>query len=392
MGRFFALALALAAVFPLTGAAVEMPERFNVGGYVKVPGAPSYRLVPAATPSPLPASGSAAHDSAVAAAKTYLADFPKTTALMLLDADGVVFEAYRGMGNPEAEFFSMSIAKSLTSLAVGKAVCAGKIESLDVAARRLVPELDNNNFGRATIRQLLTMRSGAYVPRFAGQPKFKTGIGQSPLTGKPFHVQFWPIRLGQVTISDLLWGQGWEDVVKDGAQPPGEQFYYKSGDTMTLGLVVQRATDMTLAEYFEREIWQGLGPEGTAHWETDRDGVTTAASGFQARLRDWARLARWILAEYPKQDCFGNYVRDATRQHTSTQSPGKRLQNPLRGYGYQWWTDNIHAPGFWAAGYAGQYMGIDPESKKIVIKFSYATDGPSRRALFNIFKEWSAAP
>ena len=45
---------------------------------------------------------------------------------------------------------------------------------------------------------------------FGGRPKYSSGMGQRPRNGKPFGGPSWPIRLGQISISDVLWGKIWE--------------------------------------------------------------------------------------------------------------------------------------------------------------------------------------
>ena len=291
-------ALAVGAAPPAS--ANRMLEKYNVGGYVAVPGAKSYALGADRDPAVLPRATGTTRNSAqvqrtIAAASAYIKRFRATTALMLIDGGTVIFEQYQGLGGPKRQFFSMSIAKSLTSLAVGKAMCGGKIESLETRAGTIVPELNANHLGASTIAQLLMMSSGAYRPKFGGQPNYVGGVGHNPLTGRPYRGSFWPLRRGQLMISDTLWGPAWARVRGKNPDLPGRYFYYKSGDTMALAVVVQRATGMTLARYFEKSVWRHIGSSGEARWELDHEGTTAAASGFQARLADWARLALWVV-------------------------------------------------------------------------------------------------
>jgi len=118
----------------------------------------------------------------------------------------------------------MSIGKSMTSLALGKLLCSGGIRNLDVVANTLIPELGNSGYGRSTIKQLLTMSSGSYKPFKYGQPKYKDGIGDNPVTGKPLAGETWAMRLGQVTVEDILWGSLWHTVQMKHQNNPGEKF------------------------------------------------------------------------------------------------------------------------------------------------------------------------
>lgn len=373
---------------------IRVQPRFMLGDFIRVARPPAHEFAPHAPPRALPDAtagmrAEASHRRAVDDAAAYLDKYPETL-VMLMVADGrIVFQAYRGDAAPDRPLYSMSIAKSLTGLAVGQALCAGLIPSLDARVADQVPELGINNFGRSTLRDLLTMRSGAYVSTFIGQPKFRGGLGRRPRTGKPYRGYGWPVRLGQVTVADVLWGSAWRRVENADADPPGRVFGYKGADTLAAATVVARAAGVSLAAYFDRTVWQSVRGAGPGAWEADRDGATVASSGAQFRLTDWGRIAQWVLTARAGGDCFGTYLRSATSTRVSTQRPGRRAHPHFAGYGYQWWTENRHAPGFWAVGYAGQYIAIDPASRRILIKFGYAQYGRSARDLFELFAAWT---
>jgi len=339
--------------------------------------------MPANSPRKLDHDGAAVPTTLKNEFDRYLKDYPATTALLALEKGRLVYEAYQGVGRENSEFFSMSMAKSLSSMTVGMALCHGKLPSLEISANQIVPEFGQGAYGRSTIRQLLMMSSGAYEPQKAGQPGFQNGIGQNPRNNKTFNGASWPLRLGQASISELLWGKWWDQVTHKNAAEPGALFAYKSGDSLALSKIVERATGTSLAAYFETHIWRQIGAEGSAHWETDKDGSTINSSGFQARARDWARLALWAADQYDQDTCFGQYMRAAT----TPQIPVKD-RSSFRAYGYQWWVNNKVTPGFWALGYAGQMMGIDPADKRILLKFSYRQDKGSGLEIFKLFTRW----
>ena len=363
--------------------AKKMRPEFNVGGYLKFNKTPAYEFIPANSPRKLNHDGTKLPINQKNEFDQYLKNYPATTALLALENGQLVYEAYQGVGRETSEFFSMSMAKSLSSMTVGMALCQGKLASLEIPANQIVPEFGQGAYGRSTIRQLLMMSSGAYEPQNAGQPGFQNGIGRNPRNGKPFNGASWPLRLGQVSISELLWGKWWDQVTHKNASEPGAVFAYKSGDSLSLSKITERATGTPLAAYFDRHIWQQIGAEGTAHWETDKDGSTINSSGFQARARDWARLALWTAQQYHQDNCFGQYLRQATQ----SQIPIK-TRSSFRAYGYQWWVNNKIAPGFWALGYAGQMMGIDPARNRIIIKFSHQRGKGSGLQIFKLFSRW----
>lgn len=372
----------------------KMDPTHNVGGYIDAGTTKPHTFTTYGPPRPLPVMSKADRNNTNnnlirKKIDQYLEDFPATTAILLIDDGKILLEAYQGVGRPSSEFYSMSIGKSMTSLAVGKALCAGYIDSLDKKANILVPELGQSGFGRSTVRQLLMMSSGAYRSARSGQPAFKNGIGLHPEYGRPYKGYSWPMRLGQTSVDDLLWGRDWQQVLNKNVHSPGENFIYKGADTLALGKIVERVTGMPLARYFEQSVWRDVKPEAPGHWEADRNGSTMASSGFQARLRDWGRIGVWILDSLAQSDCFGQYLTRATQTQISTPKGSKSL---FRGYGYQWWTEGKLAPGFWGLGYAGQMLAINPDTRKIMIKFAYRHDYGSAGTLMRLFKQWNAAP
>ena len=86
-----------------------------------------------------------------------------------------------------------------------------------------------------------------------------------------------------------------------------------------------------------------------------------------------------------KPGCFGDYLRQATTTQIENARLGSGAGRTFDGYGYQWWTDNQYAPGFWGKGYAGQDMAINPKTNKILLKFSYR----STRGIYKVFRDWN---
>ena len=81
---------------------------------------------------------------------------------LMIIKDGVVqVERYQYERTPKHRFLSNSMAKSITSLAVGFALQEGKIRSLDDRAELYAKALRGTLLGQTTIRNLLRMASGA---------------------------------------------------------------------------------------------------------------------------------------------------------------------------------------------------------------------------------------
>ncbi len=235
--------------------------------------------IPTADPSGMNRHG---NRGAVKGAVDYMKAWPNAVAMMLIDQGTIIFEGYQGIASESQDLYSMSMSKSMTSLAVGRALCDGLIHDLDDKAATYVPHLKGNNLGKSTIRQLLTMSSGAFVSEKAGKPKFKTldfRLGMN-----------WALRRGSISISSMLWGKVWRDIDGQNSHQPGKLFAYKAHDTLALGAVIRSITGKSLAAYWEETIWASAGGVGPGHWEADIDGATMAHAGLQLRLRDWGRV------------------------------------------------------------------------------------------------------
>jgi CubicO group peptidase (beta-lactamase class C family) len=74
-------------------------------------------------------------------------------------------------------------------------------------------------------------------------------------------------------------------------RPPGEEFRYNNYHPLLLGLVLERATGMSVSEYMATRLWQPLGAEADATWNLDSEGsgFEKMESGLNAAPVDYAR-------------------------------------------------------------------------------------------------------
>jgi len=275
-------------------------------------------------------------------------------ALLLLERDGsVLFEKYQQGAGPEDLILGYSMTKSLTSVAMGQALCEGLVASVADPAERYADVLKGTAFGSASIEQLLTMASAA-----------KRSI---PGAGQP--VQGWTSDLLRHHTVDVRsgfkrFGTGGPD-----ASALGE-FEYKGMDSQAIGAVIAGATKQPVPDYASAKVWQQIGAEADARWLVDRNGDASTAEGFGARVRDWGRLALYVRDEMAssRNTCFAEYLKKATTMQIKNTSNHARA---FGGYGYQFWTDNWRAKGvYWMEGYGGQMVATDRRSGRVMVMFS----------------------
>lgn len=273
----------------------------------------------------------------------------RNTGLLVLKGDTIAVERYQYDRKPEHRMQSYSMAKTVVAMLIGIALAEGKIGSIDDLAAQYVPELKGHPYGETKLRDLLTMSSGV---RFREDYDGKDDV--SVLARKTIYQQ------GPGGVDSVL-------TFTERARPAGEKFYYASGETQVLGLVLRAATGKPLAEYLSEKIWQPMGAEADATWLIDAGGYELGYMGLNATLRDWGRLGL-LLANYGnlngRQIIPAEWVRAATRVNSPHLAVGTATR--FNGYGYQTWlVDNEGR--FALLGVRGQGVFVDPKSKVVVV-------------------------
>jgi len=175
---------------------------------------------------------------------------------------------------------------------------------------------------------------------------------------------------------DMVWGTGSKGTIASIAQfnrriaPPGTRFYYASIEPDVLGLVLQSAVKKSASNYLREKIWEPIGTEADAKWLIDAEGFEVAHHGFNAVLRDYARLGRLLAhdgAWQGRQIIPAQWMLDATTTRPSDAylAPGRTTPNSL-GYGYLMWLMPGTRRQFTPIGFLGQRILVDPASKLIM--------------------------
>lgn len=292
-------------------------------------------------------------------AKRLLDDlFGRNNSKMLVVAQGstILYEKYSfGVGKRNTPL-GYSMSKSMTSLAVGKAICDGHISSVDDPLKNYLPKLSGTSWGEASVRNVLRMSSGAYYTsmQYNGHKnhEMEQFIGSAIAEGR-MNTDFMELMLK----SDE---QRFE---------PGKFFNYSNFDTIALGLLVQAATGMPLSQYFEKTVWADSGSESQGAWFINGKNQTSTYNGFSARPHDWIRIGLLVLRELKNDSsCFGKFLNEATKTQINSWGPAS-------GYGYQIWTQCGSGTDFCFVGFGGQYLLFNTE-KNLVLYHHATTHSP----------------
>jgi len=315
--------------------------------------------------SPLPrAANPAAVTYRYKGANYTLADYldrQRATGLLILKNGEIVAEHYRYGRKDDARFLSFSMAKSVTSLLIGKALSMGLIASLDDPAEKYAKDLAGSPYGATTVRQLLRMSSGlTFTERYDGKDdlsRLSRAAAGVPGAGLPI------------------------DVLKSVAErhsPPGEKFVYASAETDVLGRVLAAAAGKNMSELTTEWLWKPMGAEHDAFWRVSVDGQEQANGGFNASLRDWARLGQLLANNGRAVDKVTgqpgalqvvplDYLLDATDPARQPPAFKPRKATPYFGYGYQFWLMPLKARTFAMQGIHGQTVYVQPSTGMVMV-------------------------
>ncbi len=285
----------------------------------------------------------------------YLSRNPVTGFLIAKD-DRILFEGYQYGRTDRDRFVSQSMVKSIIGMLVGIAISEGAIKSVDDTVEIYVPGFRGSEYGRTSIRDLLHMSSGVEFGEEQDGGRDLNRLWRDMVAGSGIS------RKG--TIDSIV-------QFNHRIAPPGTRFYYASVEPDVLGVVLHQATGRSLSDYLQEKIWQPIGAEADAKWLLDAAGFEVAHFGFNAVLRDYARLGRLLAHDGAwdgKQVIPAQWMLDATTVRASDAylAPGKADRD--FGYGYLLWLMPWGPRQFAMFGALGQRVCIDPASKLVMMQ------------------------
>ncbi len=267
----------------------------------------------------------------------------KTIAFLIIKNDSIWFEKYYDGYSMDSKTNSFSMAKSVVSAALGKALQRGEIKSLDDKVINYLPELKGKFKDEVTVGDLSSMASGldwdeSYYSAFS-------------ITTQAYFDR--DLRSVMLNLD-----------IKD---KPGEQFIYKSGDTQLLAMVLEKATGMPLAEYVSTYFWQPMGADNDALWQIDHkgDGIEKSYCCFTSGARDFARFGK-LYKEHGRWN--DEQILDST---FVAKSVTPRFADAPE-YGYGWWLKNYKGKDFfYMRGHLGQFIIVCPEDDLIIVRLGH---------------------
>jgi CubicO group peptidase (beta-lactamase class C family) len=284
----------------------------------------------------------------------------RTQAFIVIQNDAIKYEKYFNGASRDTIVTSFSIAKSVASTLMGIAISEGYIKSVHDPITDYLPELAERDpaFANITIRDLLMMSSGIKYEEFPF------------VSGDDVKTYLYP-NLRQLALKDTR-------VVG----VPGRKFLYNNYHPLLLGLILERATGTSVANYLQEKIWKPIGMEYTSSWSLDEKGFEKMESGINARARDFAKFGRLFLHNGNwdgVQVVPADWVAEATQADTSVDYASYYpddfiFKNGQGYYKYMWWgiQRNAQTYDFIAWGNKGQYIYVSPQKNLIILRFGEA--------------------
>ncbi|MFN4233550.1 MAG: serine hydrolase domain-containing protein [Bacteroidia bacterium] len=255
--------------------------------------------------------------------------------------DSILFERYFDGYNKNDVLTSFSLAKVYMSALIGIAVDEHKIKSIDSPITEYLPELKKNKkLETITIKHLLEHRSGI---------KYK-------------EVPFNP--LGK--MSTLYYSRNMEKKILPrlkSKMPPGLKYEYQSINTFLLGIILERATGKSPAEYLSEKIWIPLGMESNASWMLDRkNGKEKTFCCINAQARDHARFGTL----YINKGQWNN--QQIVSEKWIEQSIPCQPNDTTFVFPFHWQSGYCNRKDFNARGLYEQYIFVDPKTNLVIVQ------------------------
>ena len=263
-----------------------------------------------------------------------------TIAYVIIKNDSIWFEKYYDGFNENSKTNSFSMAKSITTSLLGKAIMDGYIEDLNQPVSDFYPEYD---YAKTTVGDLASMASG---------------LDWIELYTNPFCITAranYDNDLAETILN--------QKVVKT----PGVEFEYLSGSTALLGMVIQKATDKPLAKYLSESFWKPLGTTNDALWQLDdkEHRLAKAFTSISSNAKDFARFGK-LYKDHGKWG--GKQLLDSA---FVTKSITPRFAESPE-YGYGWWLKDIGNKHFFMMrGHLGQYVFVEPNDNIIIVRLGH---------------------
>ena len=261
---------------------------------------------------------------------------------------------------------SFSMAKTITTLLVQKAIQEGYIKSWDEKVLDWLPWVQGDYAKDLTLRHLSTMTAG-----LNWRENYFAPLG---ITARAYY-------------SDDVEGVMRSVIVES---KPGSNWEYQSGATQLLGMVLMKALQTPakglksfaqISDYASEKLWIPLGMENDAQWSLDhKDGRELTFCCLNASSRDFGKLGLLVLNN---GNWNGEQIIDSAFLSLASQ-PWKFIN-----YGHSFWVSpSTEVPFYYYQGLKGQYIVIIPSKNMVIVRTGNGVKREDKEYVFTCLRTY----
>ena len=278
----------------------------------------------------------------------------KTDSLLIAYKNKLLFESYFRRGRRNYPHYQMSITKSYTAYAIGRAIQMGYLtmEDLHKPIVSFLDQIEPDHLAKGTdkitLDQAMQMRSGIRLP--------KKKIGEI--------IQRPNLLLGQGQARAFLqFSQDLPDIPDSSLQP----FKYQSSDTVLTMQVLEAVVPGTAKDFIRKQLLKPMGISNYG-WQEDLSGFPKSAAGSSLLSRDMIKMGLLTLNQGKcngKQHLPKEFVKKATTPLLFKGTTGSD-------YGYFWWYQDRQIkdkkyPCIQGRGAGGQFIFVFPTLELVAV-------------------------
>ena len=270
-----------------------------------------------------------------------------TVAFLIIKNDSLWYEKYYDGYSEKSYSNSFSIAKSIVTAVLGRAIDEGYIKGLDQKVGDFIPEYKKGLAANLSVGDLSSMSSG-----MKWTEDYKNVFG---VTARAY--------VGSESLVELIKSR---PIIRE----PGQSFKYLSGDTQLLAMTIEKATGKKLSSLVYNWFWDPIGAENNALWQIDnlKSNNEKAYCCFNSNARDFAKFGK-LFKDYGywngKQLLDSSFVKKATT---------KRFEKSPH-YGYGFWLGSYKGMKYFSMrGHLGQYVMVFPKENIIIVRLGKTND------------------
>lgn len=279
----------------------------------------------------------------------------ESTSFIIIKNDKIVYEQYANGYSRDSINTTFSMAKSIDSLLIGKAIEDGYIQNENQSIADYIQEFKDTSMEHITIKDLLTMRSDIYYEE-SGFLWFRDDA-----------YTYWmpdlrKLALNHRKLTDKYIGR----------------MHYNNYHPLLLGIILERSTGMSVSSYFEQSLWAKIGSEYDASWSLDSEQskFEKMESGINFRSIDFIKIGSMLLHNgywNGQQIINQDWIQKSTvvdfpiddDEYVDTFLEGRNI-----GYGYMWYSKPSSSGGidFMAWGKYNQMLYVSPANSVVILR------------------------